>query len=219
MSDGLYKVATELAVGDIIKTIDIPNPFNVDNREETANYRITQSELEAGTTYSTNAITNIRRIDTYTKIVKITFTDGSDWFDNPLSNYLSVRNNEVRFLTLYGNGANEESITIGDNILLLDTSNIETPLFVLKEISNIEIVSEFFGGYEITVENAHLFLTKSDVDSDKSYVSIEHNLLSCSGEPTCVQANCAKGDICCNQPPFNMVCTKVTKCLGCTAEA
>lgn len=217
MGDNTYKVATELVVGDIIKTIDIPNPFDVENFNEVTNYRITQTELEAGTTYSTNAITNIKRINTYSKIVKITFTDGSDWFDNPHSSYLSIRDNEVRFLKLYDELLNELSIVVGDSVLLLDTSNIEIPLFILKEISNIETVSEFFGGYEITVENAHLFLTKSDVDSDKSYVSIEHNIINCEGYPPCSAANCGKGETCCES--FGWGCIPIFKCQDCTAKA
>ena len=78
------------------------------------------------------------------------------------------------------------------------TQYIDTPTFITKEIVNIEIVQQFFSGYEITVENAHLFLTKSDVDSNKSYVSIEHNINeSCySGTINCDQSDCSKGEYC-----------------------
>ena len=182
-----------------------------------ANYRISQSELESGTTYSTNAITNIRRVNTYSTIIKITFTDGSDWFDNRHSNYLSIRNNEVRFLKLNG-GDNDDSMVIGDNILLLDTLNFETPLFIIKEVSNIQMVSEFFGGYEITVENAHIFLTKSDVDSDKSYVSIEHNGVDCTyeGLNDCGYGGiCGKNQLCCPIAWNDRQCLKLIQCAQC----
>ena len=213
LSDGTYKIATELVVGDLLKTIDIPNPFNVDDSDDTSNYKITLSELQSGTTYSTNAITAIRRINTLTDIIRITFTDGSNWFDNPSSRYLSIRDNEVRFLTFsLPEFSDEYSIIIGDSILLLDTTNEENPVFILKEISNIEFTKEFFGGYEITVERAHLFLTKSDVDSDKSYVSIEHNV-GCSpagcGE---FGGQCQKSQICC---PSSNNCTSIPKCPQC----
>ena len=215
MADGSFKIASELVVGDIIKTIDIPNPFDVENVDEATNYKISLSELTSGTTYSTNAITAIKRIDVYSKIVKLTFTDGSDWFDNPLSKYLSIRNDEVRFLALNVGDTNEYSLRMGDNILLLDTTNT-TPSFVLKEISNIETLNEFFGGLEITVENAHLFLTKSDVDANKSYVSIEHNAVDCQG---CGNGNCYYGG-CCGK--FLMccagaywTCTTGPKCTSC----
>jgi hypothetical protein len=191
MADDSFKIASELAVGDLIKTIDIPNPFDVEDMDETANYRISLEELTSGTTYSTNLITNIKRINIYSKIVKFTFTDGSDWFDNRHSKYLSIRNDEVRFLTLNTELTTEYSLKVGDSILLLDTTNLEVPSYVLKEISNIETLNEFYGGFEITVENAHLFLTKSDVDANKSYVSIEHNGVECTG-----MSNCAYGSVC-----------------------
>jgi hypothetical protein len=199
MADGSFKVATNLVVGDIIKTIDIPNPFDVDNTEESANYRITLSELQSGTTYSTNAITHIRIINTLSRKIKMTFTDDSDWFDNIGSKYLSIRNNEVRFLWLSPElNDSSVSITIGDSILLLDTSNNEAPTFITKEIANVEMIQEFFGGFEITVENTHLFLTKSNTDSNKSYVSIEHNVNeTCNSYAVpCDQANCYKGSYC-----------------------
>jgi len=207
MADDTYKIASDLVIGDLIKTIDIPNPFDIDNNDEVANYKITLSELELGTIYSTNKITNINKINILSYIIKFTFTDGTDWFDNRGSKYLSIRNNEVRFLVLpFVLPGNEFSINVGDNILLLDTSNTETPTFVTKEIASIEQLHQFFGGYEIRVENAHLFLTKSDVDSDKSYVSIEHNYISCDGDPNCAQGSCNKGTYCCNDMNFGYIC-------------
>jgi hypothetical protein len=222
MSDDTYKLATDLVVGDMIKTIDIPNPFDVENDSDTANYKITLSELESGTIYSTNKITHIDSVNVLSNIVKLTFTDGSDWFDNLGSKYLSIRNNEVRFLGLLdGSTSNAFSITIGDSVLLLDTSNTESPTFVSKEIASMEQLHQFFGGYEITVENSHLFLTKSDVDSDKSYVSIEHNnAQSCQDDPNCAQASCEKGWMCCNTPSFGQICIQVGVefCAACLVE-
>ena len=95
----------------------------------------------------------------------------------------------------------------------IESNELENPVFILKEISNIEFTKEFFGGYEITVERAHLFLTKSDVDSDKSYVSIEHNV-GCSpagcGE---FGGQCQKSQICC---PSSNNCTSIPKCPQCS---
>ena len=220
MADDTYKIASDLVIGDLIKTIDIPNPFVVDNNNELVNYKITLSELETGTIYSTNKITNINKINVLSYIIKFTFTDGTDWFDSRGSKYLSIRNNEVRFLVLpFVLSGDEFSINVGDNILLLDTSNTETPTFVTKEIASIEQLHQFFGGYEITVENARLFLTKSNVDSDKSYVSIEHNVMSCDGDPNCAQGSCGKGSICCNNPSFGQICQNAGDfCASCFEE-
>jgi hypothetical protein len=215
MADDTYKLASDLVVGDEIKTIDIPNPFNVENSVDTVNYKITLDELQNGTTYTSNRVTNISTVNVLSNIVKLTFTDGSDWFDNLGSKYLSIRNDEVRFLRLLdGSAESKTSITIGDSILLLDTSNTETPTFVTKEIANIEQLYQFFGGYEITVENAHLFLTKSDVDSDKSYVSIEHNVEeSCyTSSGQCLQTTCSKGSYCINMYDFPSACYGSPNC-------
>jgi hypothetical protein len=219
MSDGTFKIATELVVGDVIKTIDIPNPFDVSNIDELANFKISFEELQNGTTYSTNTITNINKINLYTHTIKLTFTDGSDWFDNENSKYLSIKNNEVRFLTLSQELSDEYLLKNGDNIILIDTSNPETPVFVSKEIANIETIQRFFGGYEITVDRVHLFLTKSSLESNSSYVSIEHNLILCTdGSTVCAQGSCSKGSYCVkglvNKQPcaYNGSCICSTTC-------
>ena len=196
MADGTFKAATELVVGDSVKTIDIPNPFDVFNIDEVANYKISLNELQSGTTYSNNIITNIIKINSYSHTVKLTFTDNTDWFDNESSKYLSIRDNEVRFLSLQYDVNDEYRLKIGDIILLLDTTNPDTPIFISKEISKIEPGQRFFSGYEITVDRAHLFLTKS-ADSITSYVSIEHNLIPCAGSGNvCTNGNCSKGTYC-----------------------
>ena len=198
MADGSFKVAESLVIGDSIKTIDIPNPFDVEKMDELANYRISLSELQSGTTYSTNTITHIKKLNTLSHTIKLTFTDGSDWFDNIGSKYLSIRNNEVRFLHLsLSQPEGGMQLQLGDSIILIDTTNSETPTFITKEISNIEAITQFFGGYEITVANAHLFLTKSDVDANSSYVSIEHNLIPCDdGSGACRSGTCSKYAFC-----------------------
>jgi hypothetical protein len=95
MADGSFKTALDLEIGDELKTIDIPNPFLVDNVEEKVNYRISYSDLLSGTTFSTNKILNKIRINRKSFIVTITFTDNSNWSDVGDSNYLIERNGEI----------------------------------------------------------------------------------------------------------------------------
>jgi len=166
MADGSFKTALDLQIGDDIKTIDIPNPFQVDNRDEKVNYRISYSDLVSGTTYSTNKVLNKVRVNRKTYIVTITFTDDSIWNDVGDSNYLTERNGEIRFL-------NTLELVAGDYVLLIDTSNNE---FIKKEVLHTIKASEYLNGWILTVERTHLFLTKSNVDSTSSYVSIEHNV-------------------------------------------
>jgi len=193
MADGTFKTALDLEIGDELKTIDIPNPFSVDNREETANYRIPYSDLLSGTTFSTNKILNKFRINRKTYIVTITFTDDSMWSDVGDSNYLIERNNEVRFI-------NTQELVAGDFLLLIDSSNSE---FIKKEVSSAVKTSEYLNGWAITVERTHLFLTKSNIDSTSSFVAIEHNAggqCSCNNYHyyTCMICNegCGKGEYC-----------------------
>ena len=177
MGDGSLKTAQELEVGDVIKTIDIPNPFDINNDVELANYKINFSELEAGTTYSTNRVLNKQRVDMWSNVTKITFTDGTDWLDTENSKYLCIKNGEVRFLTIKSPSPQETGLKVGDSVILLNTSNSETPSFIQKEVQSIENVQEFFGGWEITVEREHLFLTRGSAEDDTSFVAIEHNVL------------------------------------------
>ena len=165
MADGSFKTAVELEIGDEIKTIDIPNPFSVDDRDERTNYRISYDTLVSGFSYSTNKILNKIRINRKTYIVTITFTDGTTWSDVGDSNYLSERDGEVRFL-------NTINLHSGDFLLLMDSSTNE---FIRKEIASISKNSEYLNGWALTVERTHLFLTKSSGDTSTSFVSIEHN--------------------------------------------
>lgn len=199
MADGSTKTGLDIQVGDMIKTIDIPNPFNVNRRSEVVNYRISYEELQSGTTYSSNIITHKRRIDTYYHVVKLVFTDNTDWLDTQHSKYLSIKNNEIRFLTLTDVNSDESKLSIGDKIILLNTNSTELT-FVEKEVASIEYTQEFFGGWIITVENESLFLTRASLEDDTSFVAVEHNGgESCSDYYSCYNpADCpGKFDICC----------------------
>lgn len=200
MSDGSFKTGLDLQIGDLVKTIDIPNPFNVNKRNETVNYRISIEELEAGTTYTNNRVTNKKRVNKYCRISRIVFTDNTDWLDTEDSKYLSEKNGEVRFLSLTNNSLEESKLEIGDKVLLLNTAD-ETPTFVEKEVAEIEYRHEFFGGWLITVENESLFLTRAAAEDDTSFVAIEHNYpgQSCGPSGECFRKGTCTGkfEICC----------------------
>ena len=181
MADGTTKTAEELTIGDYVKTIDIPNPFDVNNYNELVNYGITFEELQNGTTYSSNKIINKQKISNWCYITKLNFTDNTDWLDTENSKYLSIKNNEVRFLTLRQTSPEENTLKVGDSIILLNTSDDTIPSFIQKEVASIEVLTQFFGGYVIEVEREHLFLTKAAAEDTTSYVAIEHNAAACYG--------------------------------------
>lgn len=196
MADGTFKTAEDLQVGDFVRTVDIDGS-NI-TVTQAQNFGITFEHLQSGTTYSSNAVLAKDRLLVYTQTKQITFTDGTTWEDTEGSIYLSYRNNEVRFLSLGRFLDPEYRLEIGDSVILLDSTDENTPNFVMKEVQNIEIISGFFGGWVITVDREHLFLTKSS-DSNSSFMAIEQNnscpfsLWSCYNYFACDM----KGFICC----------------------
>jgi hypothetical protein len=198
MADGTFKTALDLQVGDDVKTIDIPNPNNVDVIDEDVNYEIDINQLITGSTYSTNKITNKVRIHRKTNSITIRFQDGSTWSDVSESRYLVERDDVIKFIRI-------GTLKSGDIVILIDTSTPELS-FVQKIVNTIERTHSIFDGWVLTVERQHLFLTKSDENNTTSYVAIEHNAFEgstcfCGGyynDPcsTCNNATCGKGFRC-----------------------
>jgi hypothetical protein len=175
MADGSFKTALDLQVGDAVRTITIPNPYDANNLLELVNYQISFEELTSGTTYSSNEVTAKVRRTVWTKTKKIVFTDNSEWEDTEGSRYLGYRNNEVRFLGLDDLITEDGRLQVGDEVILLDGDVEETPTFVKKTVQSIETITGFFGGWVISIDEERLFLTKSP-DTNSSFVAIEHNV-------------------------------------------
>jgi hypothetical protein len=169
MGDGSLKTGLELQVGDIIRTIDIPNEENVDSISATVNYQINLDTFISGSTYSTNMVTHKKRIDVVTSIVEITFDDNSTWEDTILSFYLVERDNEVRFIPL-------KDLKSDDLVLLIDTTDNINVKVVPKLVKSTTILNKEFSGWIITVERRHLFLTVTNSSTQNlSFAAIEHN--------------------------------------------
>ena len=213
MADGSFKTALDLQVGDLLKTIDIPNPNNIDLTLDIADFGITYEDFINNTVYSTNAVTAKERVSAIVDYVKLEFTDTTFWEDTITSNYLIIRNNNVKFVSL-GNNAPDESVQIGDSVILINTEN-ETLTTVLKEVSAIVRTTTIFSGWVISVERQHLFLTQTT--SNTSIVAIEHNIgASCTTiGPSCPQGTCAKNEACTRFTPSTSPCTSTPcKCVG-----
>jgi hypothetical protein len=189
MADGSFKIATELSIGDSIKTILIPNSDNTDITSEVANYNITLAEFISGSTYTTNTITKIVRVNTTTNISSIEFTDNTNWFDTENSYYLVEKDNDIKFVQI-------KNLVSGDNVILIDTSNPTNVSTVVKTVSTVTQTSELFTGFIITVENLHVFLTKPNGNDTTSFVALEHNFQDCSNPGSCTQWTCPKGQTC-----------------------
>ncbi len=189
MADDTFKSAIDLQVGDVVKTLSIPNPNNIDFQNLTVDYEIDYETFVSGTTYNTNTIVYKYRVDKLVYYCQINFTDGTDWSDTINSSYLVLQNGDVKFRFL--DPDNEYGIQIGDEVILVDVSS-DTLLTTIKEVESVVKTKQIFSGWSITVEKEHLFLTKSATE-ETSYVSIEHN--AC-GTP-CTHGSCGKINYCC----------------------
>lgn len=198
MADDTFKTGLEINVGDIIKTIDIPNPNGVDNTSYLTNFEITYETLISGTTYSTNRVTNKKRVNLLAMVNQLTFDDNSTWEDTGGSSYLIERDNVIQFERLF-------NLRMGDVVLLLDTTESLVNFIRKNVVENVEI-KKIFSGWFISVENAHLFLTKTTSTNNESFVSIEHN--SHNTCPACTGASpsgyCPKSEPKCSS---NYTCT------------
>ena len=181
MSDGTFKSGFDLQVGDIVKTIIIPNPNNVDLDDDLANYHIPYDDFCSGVTYSTNRVYAKKKVDRVSLYTEIHFKDGTDWGDTYTSSYLLLKNNEIQFEYI-------ESLVEGDKVVLVDTSS-NTFTSVLKEVESVNFSKIIFSGWEITVEINHVFLTRTGSDSNESFAAIEHNI-GCSGKSPCGAKTC-----------------------------
>lgn len=173
LADGTLKTALDLQIGDVVKTIEIPNEngVNIDSYIS-SQFGLPYSTLASSVVYSSNIVTNKQKVNVLTFLNELTFEDDSTWEDTMDSKYLIDRNGTVIFQSLF-------NIVNGDVVLLLDTTDNNVN-FVRKTVTSNTQSKRVFSGWFITVDNAMLFLTKtSGSTNNQSYVSIEHNLFYC----------------------------------------
>ena len=94
----------------------------------------------------------------------------------------------------------------GDVVLLLNTTDGLMD-FVRKTIVSVVQVKKVFTGWFISVERAHLFLTKTTSTNNESFVSIEHNGPACP--VGCCSASCPtcpKSEPQCSGPVWAPTC-------------
>ena len=173
MADGTLKTALDLQIGDVIKTIEIPNEKGTSiDSYVSSEFGLTYDTLVSDAIYTTNVVTKKQKVNTLTFINELTFEDASTWEDTMGSKYLIDREGVVMFKSLWG-------IFPGDVVILLDTTD-DNINFVRKTVTSNIQVKRVFSGWFISVDTAMLFLTKTaGSTNNESYVSIEHNYISC----------------------------------------
>ena len=194
LADGTLKTALDLQVGDIIKTIEIPNEngLNIDSYIS-QQFGLEYNTLASTAVYSSNIITAKQKVNFLTFLNELTFEDNSTWEDTMDSKYLIDRGGTVIFQPLF-------NLVVGDVVLLLDTTDNNIN-FVRKTITSNTQHKRVFSGWFISVDKSMLFLTKTaGSTNNQSYVSIEHNDDYCG----CPNANC--GDACVDCPKGQPYC-------------
>lgn len=192
MSDGTFKTALDLQIGDVIKTIEIPATDGTTGTQTEYVYNNLNYEvLVSDTTYSTNEVTAKKRINRLTILSQLTFEDGSTWEDTIGSSYLVDINGAIQFKAI-------ANLVAGDVVLLLNTTNNNVE-FVRKTIASKLETKSVFSGWLITVANVHMFLTKTTSTNNESFVTIEHNAQFCPNY-ACVNA-CSPWDPGCGSCP------------------
>jgi len=179
LADGTRKSGLDLQIGDVLKTIDIPNPNEINTSNTHANYGIDLNTFISGTVYSENAVTNKVRVEAITNVVTINFTDTTSWIDTDNSSYLIYKDNEIQFKSI-------KDLEAGDIVLLIDTNSAASVEVIQKIVQSIIKTKEIFEGWLITVERQHLFLTATEGPNNMapSFVAIEHNI-SCKSPKGC----------------------------------
>jgi hypothetical protein len=181
MADGTFKTGYDLQVGDVVKSLIIPNPNDVDLEDDLAEFGITYEEFVAGVLYSQNTVTMKKRADRISEYVTIYFEDGTDWADTAGSSYILDRDGIIQFERI-------ESLVNGDRVVLVDTSS-DKFASVEKIVDRISVEKLILSGWEITVEERHVFLTRNGSEGNQSFAAIEHNI-SCSGKRPCGTKAC-----------------------------
>ena len=197
MGDGTFKSGLDLQVGDVIKTIEIPNPAGTSvDSYVSSEFGLTYENLLSDAIYTTNTVTHKQKVNTLTFINELTFEDSSTWEDTMGSSYLIDRGGVVKFENLF-------NIVVGDVVVLLDTTD-DNINFVRKTVTSNVQVKRVFSGWYISVETAMLFLTKTTGSTNnESFVSVEHNYLGCPNY-ACINycavqcGSCPKGQSCAN---------------------
>jgi hypothetical protein len=173
MADGTYKTGLELQAGDVVKTIKLyENQPNLTDSNELREYSVNFTEFLSNSTFSTNVVLGKQKSNILSPMTTITFDDNTTWEDTSISQYLIKRGDIVKWVTLNSEGTDVDMLQIGDKILLIQTDNLETVNVVEKTVTNITNSVNGFDGWTITVQDEHLFLTKTDAGM---FVAIEHN--------------------------------------------
>lgn len=164
MADGTKKLATELVIGDSIKTIYVPGLDLNEGIFHASLWSGSASDFANGYTIGTTTVEYIETNEEERIFKKITTESGKNWNDLPASEILVKDGSFIKFKYL-------EDIDIGDVIYIFDTQN---QTLLEETVSNIELEWKKITIGQLDVEPNDLFLPF--IDNESQFTIIQHNL-------------------------------------------
>lgn len=163
MGDGTKKIATDLVIDDVIKTIIIPElPINEgDYSVETWTGSV--SDFISNYTIETTVVKHVEFAEEERLFLKITTNNGKVWHDLPHSDVLIKEGDRIRFRVL-------EDLEVGDIIYFVNSETNEVSEDV---VASMEAEWKTITIGTLDVEPSDLFLPFVD---EGTYTLIQHNL-------------------------------------------
>lgn len=166
MADGTWKRIGDFNGTEEVRTIHVTG----DDLRHTGDVGKSFGEWSEESAYTAALIDKIVTRKGFQEIIKITFTDGTDWEDLQGSSYPTIRveDQHVVFKLL-------SNLVPGDKVVLVSIEcERESPSYMVKEIQSISIERKLVEGFGISLIGNHIFVTRT-IQDNVAYASIEHN--------------------------------------------
>lgn len=157
MSDGTWKSAKDLKVGDSVKSLDLGDT----NIRHTGDVKISVDEI---TSFSEATVDFLTRTRGFRDFVEIEFKDGSTWFDTGKSAYMLKSGKQVKFVNI-------EDLKKGDTVYFLDTETLKLGTRTVKSVANVR---KYVDTYNVELSGNHVFFSRGAGETS-AFASIEHN--------------------------------------------
>lgn len=159
MSDGSWKKASELKVGDKVKSLQFEDSLDI--RHHVGQLTTTEKELKKS--FAVATVDFLTRTRGYRDFVEIKFNDKSDWFDTANSSYLVKRESGLEFDYI-------SNLRKGDVVYFLkDGSKLAT-----KTVESTGTVRKYVDTYNVGLAENHVFFSRGEGETG-AFASLEHN--------------------------------------------
>lgn len=157
MSDGTWKSAKDLKVGDSVKSLDLGDT----NIRHTGDVKISVDEIS---NFSEAVVDFLTRTRGFRDFVEIEFKDGSTWFDTGKSAYMLKSGKQVKFVNI-------EDLKKGDTVYFLDTETLKLGTRTVESAANVR---KYVDTYNVELSGNHVFFSRGAGETS-AFASIEHN--------------------------------------------